>query len=350
MLKLYSNDFFANKDNIKTNFEEEYKKIFSTIEKKTKCKRMIKTCEKYLPILADCSKINDFPKDFYSLLITPPEKIAEVYLYSTTHPFFKKLIETKFMTTSKSKKEKYVLDYEYREYSKAIADFFINNEEQGIIKISTCFYCNMAYIKSFDITLGKVKKTKRRIYELDHFIPKSECSLFALSLYNFVPSCKACNHLKLADVDDFSKLPSVSLGKLFPSSKNYDYDNSLKFRIHETNQTKFPPFSFIRDGFGNDIRKNFYIHFERKNSDSDLYEHNEADLFHILDRYEPHKNEFLNCMEKHLKYPASFFMLLLKSLSPELVLTLKNDIFNSEFRNSERQIFQKIYNDLDEQF
>ena len=326
---------------------------------------MIETCKNYLPNLATTSGITNFPTDFYSLLITPPEKIAEIYAYYKTRQNFQYTIDTEFkksvvQTDSKGNpifdkdgnpktKEKYILDYEYRDYSKAIADFFIKHEEKGTIRISTCFYCNMTYIKSFDyIGKGKIKET-RRVYELDHFIPKSKCSLFALSLYNFVPSCKNCNHLKLDDVD-FSNLSPSELEKLFPSAKCYDHDSSLKFRINESNQANFPPLSFVKDGLGNDIRKNIYIHLKKRNSDSDSYEENEAELFHILERYEPHKNEFLNYMEKHLKYPSSFFALLYKSLTQEQVNSLESDIFDKEIRNSENQIFQKIYKDFDEQF
>lgn len=52
--------------------------------------------------------------------------------------------------------------------------------------MTVCPYCNRQYISYF------AEDTKTTA-DLDHFYPKSLFSLFALSLYNFVPSCQVCN-------------------------------------------------------------------------------------------------------------------------------------------------------------
>jgi hypothetical protein len=54
--------------------------------------------------------------------------------------------------------------------------------------ISVCPYCDRQYITSFED-----KGSNRTTADLDHFYPKSVFSLFALSLYNFIASCKVCN-------------------------------------------------------------------------------------------------------------------------------------------------------------
>lgn len=80
-----------------------------------------------------------------------------------------------------------------------------------------------------------------------------------------------------------------------------------------------------------------------------MYEHKDVESFYIKQRYEHHNREFLTHIDKHIKYPASFFTMMAKSTranAPEIY----EAIYNSNLRNDERMIFQKIYNDLDESF
>lgn len=54
--------------------------------------------------------------------------------------------------------------------------------------LKVCSYCNRQY--TFSLSKGKSKITRP---ELDHFLPKSENPLLALSFYNLIPSCTICN-------------------------------------------------------------------------------------------------------------------------------------------------------------
>ena len=63
------------------------------------------------------------------------------------------------------------------------------------LAIKTCPYCNRQYVAKLDIDIGKP------LGDIDHFYPKSYFTLFGLSLYNFVPSCKICNSLFKSDVN-----------------------------------------------------------------------------------------------------------------------------------------------------
>lgn len=59
------------------------------------------------------------------------------------------------------------------------------------LKVDCCPYCNRQYITSLK---KKTKKDKLvSTADLDHFYNKSIFPLFALSLFNFVPSCQVCN-------------------------------------------------------------------------------------------------------------------------------------------------------------
>lgn len=71
-----------------------------------------------------------------------------------------------------------------------------NNENNGNylaqqLQINTCPYCNRAYT----FTISKGEKSIVRP-EFDHFFDKSTYPYLALSLYNLVPSCHSCNHIK----------------------------------------------------------------------------------------------------------------------------------------------------------
>lgn len=69
--------------------------------------------------------------------------------------------------------------------------FSYKNLNNLIIKkmnVKVCPYCNENYI----INRGK----KYASAQLDHFFDKSSNPLFAICLYNLIPSCGTCNHIK----------------------------------------------------------------------------------------------------------------------------------------------------------
>ena len=53
--------------------------------------------------------------------------------------------------------------------------------------VRTCPYCNRNYITRYGV------KGSKSTADLDHFYQKEQYPLFALSLFNFVPSCPVCN-------------------------------------------------------------------------------------------------------------------------------------------------------------
>lgn len=48
-----------------------------------------------------------------------------------------------------------------------------------------CPYCGLEYVDVLD--------DGRYLGDLDHVYPKSICTLFSLSIWNLIPSCKKCN-------------------------------------------------------------------------------------------------------------------------------------------------------------
>lgn len=61
----------------------------------------------------------------------------------------------------------------------------------AVTKTNICPYCNRQFINTYRTEKGET----RVIAQLDHFYPKVFFPLFALSLYNFVPSCAHCNSI-----------------------------------------------------------------------------------------------------------------------------------------------------------
>lgn len=61
------------------------------------------------------------------------------------------------------------------------------------LDVTVCPYCN----RNFIYTIGnRHKKDFVATCELDHFLPKSQYPLLAVSFYNLIPSCHFCNHTK----------------------------------------------------------------------------------------------------------------------------------------------------------
>ena len=91
-------------------------------------------------------------------------------------------IKSKFR---KDKNIRKIFDYEnWLNYDKYNAyDFAIK------LDIPTCPYCNRTYTKT--VITQKGEKIIRP--EFDHWFPKSEYPLLALSFYNLIPSCHICN-------------------------------------------------------------------------------------------------------------------------------------------------------------
>lgn len=88
------------------------------------------------------------------------------------------------------------------------------------LNVPVCPYCNRQYITPWDDMEGNKKSTA----DLDHFFPQSEYPLFALNLFNFVPSCQVCNsRMKLSRfLDKNGNRP------IYPYDENFGDDAVFK--------------------------------------------------------------------------------------------------------------------------
>ena len=120
------------------------------------------------------------------------EEIIKIYMtYVNEYPeLFKDEI------TSKETNEQKLMNYILRDIFNY--DKIISNKETGIayeilssLGVKVCPYCNRQYIQT---AINGNKKITRA--DIDHFYPKTIYPMFALSIFNFIPSCGTCNKLK----------------------------------------------------------------------------------------------------------------------------------------------------------
>ncbi|MDU6483225.1 MAG: HNH endonuclease domain-containing protein [Paeniclostridium sordellii] len=107
------------------------------------------------------------------------------------------------------KGKKYVVDNEILKKTYKLYDKIPKYELINKIGINVCPYCNREFINN------RINKTSAQI---DHFFPRSKYPIFAISLFNLVPSCYTCNHIKRENIIDLS-----------PYEKNLKSDTYYKF-------------------------------------------------------------------------------------------------------------------------
>lgn len=176
--------------------------------------------------------------------------------------------------------------------------------------------------------------------QLDHFIGKADFPLFALSLYNFVPSCTSCNSSTLKGAKELE-------GTLSPTSANYNYDEIVKFSLYF--DQKDGKETFKKKGTQLDTQQ---VKIKlRYNSNDNSYKNYEP-IFKTNERYSFHKRVIDELLEKKKKYPQSRIneMAKLLKMSPEKI---KKDIFGEEIFDEnmrpETKPFTKLKRDIAEQ-
>lgn len=161
---------------------DEVGKIFDNIILKRLGYEIDKKNNKKICKLTD-EQIEFISKNVHGLITYKPNELLKL------HYEFSEISKSNFVKT------KIFFDYAYASYfQKNHGKKFLNK-----LDIHTCIYCNRNYTLDF-------KNLKNARAELDHWFPKSEFPILALSFYNLIPSCHSCNHIKGASKSfDWSK-------------------------------------------------------------------------------------------------------------------------------------------------
>lgn len=214
--------------------------------------------------------------------------------------------------------------FKYSEkYDTKIAKFFYDKAE--LLEIHTCYYCETAYVNTYEYVDNKGALQKRRQFDLDHFIPKAVCPCLGLSLFNFVPSCQVCNSRIKGDTlvsGDYKELEVLS-----PSSELSDYDANIAIRL------RMRPLS-------HQLLGDRYIYFRAK-----VPYRKYVDFFHLEERYEFHKCEAVRLRKLKDRYPDSNIKQIAKLLHRR-ESSVKEDIFQLKYMNIEGRCFEKLTKDI----
>ncbi|MEG3310337.1 hypothetical protein [Streptococcus sp. SS-4456] len=150
---------------------------------------------------------------FKYLILLPPEELAK----------FAKIKYTEICNDLKSSQSEVVDDLKkvYTDYSILSKSIVLGKSEINInqflvreLGITVCPYCNRNYINN---------RGDRFAAQMDHFYSKDEFPWLAVSLYNLIPSCGACNHIK--GTKDFNVHPFI---------KSDVEKNEVKFSYQQT--------------------------------------------------------------------------------------------------------------------
>jgi hypothetical protein len=256
--------------------------------------------------------------------------------------------------------------FNYDLFSKKIATFFIENKDR--INLSTCYYCNIDYINAFkdirdyydgldlikrgendeilkissigDVALNNIDNTvddiedlnlnstqknnlnllilndKHSHFTIDHILNKAKHPLIALSLYNYAPSCYACNS-KFKTQKELIKNDNETF--LSPTSKNFNFNTEVLFAVDFSEKKKR-----IEDITSVD---DFILDFNILLNEDEYNRY--IDIFKLRGRYVFHKEKVLKLIELSKDYDDSA----IKEFA-EIIGSDKNkvkfDIFGSE--------------------
>ena len=275
-----------------TNCNSLYTQIFSV----TDIKEMQ---NKWNTILAKFPLLQSFPKDVKDILIADFQKLTDLYFEYDKIKKNNPLIEKEFILKTKGKKSQ-LLVFDYNKYYSKIINYFCEYCNQ--LGIFSCFYCDIHPIGRY----SKKKNEPRLTVDLDHFYPKDQCPILALSLRNFVPSCQICNS-RIKGKTEFLKFYGLDkknlsiqdkkdiLNKLSPTSDLYDFNNNSNIFV-------FPQKGFSKKiSYLNNINS-YKICFKS----NDVYQH-EIDALYLEQRYNSITilSEALSILDLKRKFPPS---------------------------------------------
>lgn len=109
------------------------------------------------------------------------------------------------------------------DYKKRLANSELRHKILSDLRVKVCPYCNRNYV-----TWYKCKNEILTTADLDHYYQNKRYHLFALSLFNFIPSCQICN----------SRLKGTKPMEdtLYPFEESFGNDAVFRFKPNYANQ------------------------------------------------------------------------------------------------------------------
>lgn len=157
---------------------------------------------------------SEFLKDFEDIF---PDKMDILVEMMSSKKSFNDLVQSyKFDGIHTKKSHTKLKDYIVERYKEKLESHYNKINKKELVRITgvtVCPYCNRNFINVTE---------EANTSQLDHFFPKNEYPLFALSFYNLIPSCYGCNNKK-----------STSKFYISPYDESItDIDELLKFSLN----------------------------------------------------------------------------------------------------------------------
>ncbi|MCY9178439.1 hypothetical protein [Bacillus inaquosorum] len=202
------------------------------------CNQHFKAVSEQLHIEGKLDTVTSWFKDYglglsLKKVITAPvpllKQIAKRYSNAPSNLILKDMYENRF-----SKSSKWIGLDRYN------AVILVQN-----LGIKVCPYCNRNYINNVP-----VGKSTKRTSQLDHFFNKADYPYLAMSFYNLVPVCPACNLLKLKN--DISASPYDT---------NIDWDKAVQFDFGITSADflKHEKDVYVKICVSDELKENFNV-------------------------------------------------------------------------------------------
>lgn len=189
----------------------------------------------------------------------------------------------------------------------------------NLLNQHTCNYCNREYIFVYE------KKGKGMVPQFDHWFPKQDFPLLALSFYNLIPSCATCNTIKSTE--------NLNLSDHLHPYIDFDIASSYSFSYLALSATR----SKI-------IFKNNSL-FNSKGIDT-------VTSLNLELIYQGHSDkELQDLIDLRFKYSTNYLNILLEKMFPEIEIS-KEDRYRLVFgielekENYHKRIFSKFKNDI----
>lgn len=216
------------------NFEQAYmNKVLSLVDQALR-EQIVRSMREYFP--KDFLDTEDNTEKYFRKLI-----LAEYGELKEIHRCIKNLTLHKMHQEcfgNNGEMTRLYQDY-YKKYP-AIRDSFLDGQKMNVKIVYesgmwVCPYCNRDYINS--------RGDRQAGAQLDHFYPRSKYPVFSLCLYNLIPVCATCNHIKgereeeLCSPFDASVEPDRDLTFVYSQGGPEEYD-SVHVDMKYTNTMK----------------------------------------------------------------------------------------------------------------
>lgn len=249
--------------------------------------------------------------------------------------------------------------FNYKSFHENIYRFF--NKYLDELDLCRCPYCDTAF-SGYYFTKEKSEQKEKSLYDLDHFFPKSDYPPFALSLYNFIPSCQYCNErIKNSKFIEFYELdctkPEETKNKLLessPASDKYNFINKVHIRfIPENKNTSDKEEQWHYAPLSQKTASKYKVFFDTQ---ADSQNQIIINAFKLQERYNSQaiKMNGLYLIDLKKRYPSSHIKQISEllnqnktSLSEARILYTEEQIENDIFHNDNKYaLLQKMKNDL----